>query len=166
MPYFEPNDHTRSWMKLSCRAWLKIAAKYIHGEDEATQKMEKSCSRQYYFRLCKLLADDLKEQLYEKLRDNFAFGLQIDDTTDMAGEAQLLVYCRFSDVEKENIVDHYICCLPISWNHSSGHFLYFDALCRRRWNRTGEVSGDNNRWSCIMTMTGRINWVVKKAQTV
>ena len=48
-----------------------------------------------------MLADDLKEQLVNELRLAASFGIQLDETTGIGGEAQLIVYCRFSDFRRE-----------------------------------------------------------------
>ena len=35
-----------------------------------------------------------------------SFGIQLDETTDVGSEAQLLVFCRFPDVELNKISEH------------------------------------------------------------
>ena len=41
------------------------------------------------------------------------FGIQLDETTDIRREAQLIVHCRFPDIEEKPIVEHYLCCLQL-----------------------------------------------------
>ena len=64
-------------------------------------------------RRCILVAKDLKEQLLEKLRDCTCFGLQLDESVDVSGEAQLLVYCRFPDITTSKMSEHMLFCDPV-----------------------------------------------------
>ena len=61
-------------------------------------------------RRCIFVAKDLKEQLLEKLRDCTCFGLQLDESVDVSGEAQLLVYCRFPDITTSKMSEHMRFC--------------------------------------------------------
>ena len=60
-----------------------------------------------------MIAASLKEIVLAKLRLAPCFGLQLDETTDITGKAQLIVYVRFPSTERMKIVDHYLFCLPI-----------------------------------------------------
>ena len=56
---------------------------------------------------------DLKDQLFQKLRATCWFGLQIDESIDVSSRAQLLAYIRYPDMEAENIIEEYLCCLDV-----------------------------------------------------
>ena len=60
-------------------------------------------------RRCIFVAKDLKEQLFEKLRDCICLGLQLDES----GEAQLLVYCRFPDITTSKMSEHMLFYDPV-----------------------------------------------------
>ena len=64
-------------------------------------------------RMCSIIAASLREIVLAKLCLTPCFGLQLDETTDITGKAQLIVYARFLDMERMKIVDHYMFCLPI-----------------------------------------------------
>ena len=64
-------------------------------------------------RRCSLIAASLKEIVLPKLRNAPYFGLQLDETTDITSQTQLIVYDRFPDTERKKVVDHYLLCLPV-----------------------------------------------------
>lgn len=54
---------------------------------------------------------NLKEQLLVKLRMSACFGIQLDESVDVSGEAQLLVvYCRFPDTSTSKMTEHMLFC--------------------------------------------------------
>ena len=61
-------------------------------------------------RRCTLLVNNLKEYLLVKLRTFACFGVQLDESVDVSGEAQLLVYCRFPDTSTSKISEHILFC--------------------------------------------------------
>ena len=65
------------------------------------------------------IGEDLENQLLLKLRKAPSFGIQLDETTDVGSEAQLLVFCRFPDVELNKISEHYLFCQPLWMNANS-----------------------------------------------
>jgi hypothetical protein len=56
------------------------------------------------------MSKDIKEQLLTRIKCSPKFALQIDESTDVAGLAQLLVRHCF----KENIQEEFMFCLPLS----------------------------------------------------
>ena len=64
-------------------------------------------------RRCTLVAKDIKEQLLEKLRLCNQFSIQLDESVDVSGEAQLLVYCRFPDTSTNKMSEHMLFCEPV-----------------------------------------------------
>ena len=60
-----------------------------------------------------MIAASLKEIVLAELRYALCFRLQLDETTDITSQTQLMVYVRFPDTERMKIVDHYLFCPPI-----------------------------------------------------
>ncbi|XP_069169547.1 protein FAM200C-like [Procambarus clarkii] len=88
---------------------LEVAADLIHGGKDVVKKVKRiPLSDTTISRRSVMLADDLKKQLVKKLRLAASFGIQLDETTDIGGEAQLIVYCRFPDLEEKTFVEHYL----------------------------------------------------------
>lgn len=58
-----------------------------------------------------MLTNDLKEQLVQKLCHAPLFGIQLDEITDVGGEAQLIIYWCFPNLKAKIIVELYLCCL-------------------------------------------------------
>jgi hypothetical protein len=58
------------------------------------------------------MSEDIKEQLLTGIKWSPEPALQIDDTTDVAGLAQLLVFVRYCF--EENIQEDFMFCLPLS----------------------------------------------------
>ena len=92
---------------------LEIVARELHGGAAKTEVKKLSLSDNSMQRRCALIADSLKEQVLAKLHDAPCFGLQLDETTDITREAQLIVYVRFPDKKSDLIEDHYLYCIPV-----------------------------------------------------
>ena len=60
-----------------------------------------------------LVAKDMKEQLLEKLRLCNHISIQLDESVDVSGEAQLLVYCRFPDTSTDKMSEHMLYYGPV-----------------------------------------------------
>ena len=93
---------------------LEIVAQEIHGGTTAVAKVQKlALSDNSMQRRCLMIAASLKEIVLAKLRNAPCFGLQLDETTDITSQAQLIVYVRFPDTERKKLADHYLFCLPV-----------------------------------------------------
>ena len=54
---------------------------------------------------------NLKEQILVKLRMSACLGVQLDESVDVSGEAQLVVvYCRFPDTSTSKMTEHMLFC--------------------------------------------------------
>ena len=94
------------------------------------------------------MAKDLKEQLLEKPRDCTCFGLQLDESVDVSGEAQLLVYCRFPDVNSSKISEHMVFCDPVGANTTGKSiFTKLDNFFYNRKTPMETLRCSNYRWS-------------------
>ena len=99
---------------------LKIAEALIHGGRNSVAKVEEiPVSDTTVYRRSLSIGEDLENQLLLKLRKAPSFGIQLDETTDVGSEAQLLVFCRFPDVELNKISEHYLFCQRLWVNANS-----------------------------------------------
>nr|XP_045616365.1 protein FAM200A-like [Procambarus clarkii] len=145
---------------------LEVAADLIHGGKDAVKKVKQiPLSDTTISRLAVMLADDLKEQLVKKLRLAASFGIQLDETTDIGGEAQLIIVCRFPDLEEKTFVEHYVCCLQLGVE-TTAHNIFqklHDFIIDEDidWSKYKSVTTDGAK-----AMVGAINGVIKKIQAV
>lgn len=91
---------------------FKIVERFF-GTDSARKTDTIPLSDTTMSRRCILVATDLKEQLLEKLRLCNQFSIQLDESVDVSGEAQLLVYCRFPDTSTNRMSEHMLYCGPV-----------------------------------------------------
>ena len=64
-------------------------------------------------RRSQVIATDLEDQLIQKLKKTSSFAIQLDKTTDVSSQAQLILFCRFADIEREKITEYYLFCKPL-----------------------------------------------------
>nr|ABF20550.1 transposase [Danio rerio] len=57
------------------------------------------------------MADDISSQLLEQLQASEYFSLQLDESTDIANQAQLMVYVRF--LGKDTFIEELLFCKPL-----------------------------------------------------
>ena len=75
------------------------------------------------------MAEDLLEQLLDKIKKVPCYGLQLDESSDIGSRAQLLVYIRIPDIDSYSIVDEYLCCLDLGvWQTPYGLHMSFRDL--------------------------------------
>uniref|UniRef100_A0A8C4TID3 DUF4371 domain-containing protein n=1 Tax=Erpetoichthys calabaricus TaxID=27687 RepID=A0A8C4TID3_ERPCA len=70
-----------------------------------------SCSDNTVQRRIKDISEDLIQQVVEKIIAAKEFSMQLDESTDISGEAQLVVFVRVPD--SENIIEHILLCRPL-----------------------------------------------------
>ena len=93
---------------------LEIAADLIHGRTKAVDKIKQiPFSGTTVGRRCAVISADLNQQLIQKILKAPSFGIQLDKSTEISNESQLMVFCRFPDVEANRIVEHYLFCHPV-----------------------------------------------------
>jgi hypothetical protein len=59
-----------------------------------------------------VMSEDIKEQLLTRIKCSPKFAFQIDESTDVAGLAQLLIFVRYCF--EENIQEEFMFCLLLS----------------------------------------------------
>ena len=103
---------------------LKIAADLIHGSKEAVDEVSKiSLSETTVYCRCQSIATDLEDQLIEKLKQAPSFAIQLDETTDVFSEAQLIVFCRFANIASKKITEHYLAVNRWEWMQQPMQYL-------------------------------------------
>ena len=145
---------------------LKIAADVIHGGENSVAKVaqiplfDTTISRRSLS-----IGEDLENQLILKLKKAPSFAIQLDETTDIGSEAQLLVCCRFADVELNKIAEHYLFCQPLGVDATSkAIFQTLDDYFTKHqlsWENYKSVTTDG-----AAAMQGRVNGVVEKIKKV
>ena len=117
-------SHHTSIQELECVVLpcVEIAADLIHGGEKEVNKIKQiplsdttvaQISDATVARQCAAISTDIKEQLIQKILKASSFGIQLDESTDITSKAQLMVFCRFPDIETNRIVEHYLFCQPI-----------------------------------------------------
>ena len=149
---------------LSC---LKIAANLIYDGKEAVDKVSKiSLSDTTVYRRCQSIATDLEQieeklKIIEKLKQAPSFAIQLDKTTDVSAEAQLIVFCRFANIASKKITEHYLFCKPLGVDATANAiFEKLDDYLKEKglnWENCKSVTTDG-----AAAMTGSIKGVVKK----
>ncbi|XP_066965460.1 SCAN domain-containing protein 3-like [Macrobrachium rosenbergii] len=144
---------------------LEVAADLIPGGKDAVKKVKQiPLSDTTISRRSVMLADDLKEQLVKNCLAA-SFGIQLDETTGIGGEVQLIVYCRFPNLEEKTIVEHYLCCLQLGVE-TTAHNIF-----QKLHGFIIEEGIDWSKWKSVTTdgakaIVGAINGVVKKILAV
>ncbi|XP_056147399.1 zinc finger BED domain-containing protein 5-like [Lampris incognitus] len=59
------------------------------------------------------MAGDIVQQVTDKLKRAGSFSVQLDESTDVNGEAQLVMFARFKDDTVNDIVEHIVFCKPL-----------------------------------------------------
>ena len=92
---------------------LEIAADTLHGGKKAIAKVRRiSLSDSTTKRRCDRISDLLNQPL-DKLKKAYSYGKQLDETTDISDEVQLILCRRYTDEEAKTIVEHYLCYLKV-----------------------------------------------------
>ena len=146
--------------------YLKVAADLIHGGKEAVKKVSKiSLSDTTVSCRSQIIATDLEDQMIQKLKKAPLFAIQLDETTDIASQAQLIVFCRFTVTACEKITKHYLFCKPLVMETTANAILgTLDEYIKEKvlsWEKCKSATTDG-----AAAMTGSIHGVVKKIEEV
>ncbi len=109
------------------------------------------------------MASDIKEQLLSNIMQSQYYALQLDETTDVAGLAQLLTYVRY--VKNGNIEEDILFCRSLP-EHTTGEALFevLDGYIRdvgMSWDKCVGICTDGAR-----SMTGRLSGLVTHVQNL
>ncbi|XP_062254936.1 zinc finger BED domain-containing protein 5 [Platichthys flesus] len=109
------------------------------------------------------MAYDVKEQVVNSVRKSPIHAIQLDESTDVAHCAQLMVYVRF--IEELNVREDFLFCIPLPARTTADElfkalndFYQAEGL---EWSRCCGICTDGAR-----AMTGRHSGLVKQVQTV
>ncbi|KAI2646338.1 Zinc finger BED domain-containing protein 5 [Labeo rohita] len=99
----------------------KDICQVMFGENFAQQISDIPLSNDTVSRRISDMASDVKEQLLANIMQSQYYALQLDETTDVAGLAQLLTYVRY--VKNANIEEDILFCLSFP-EHTTGEALF------------------------------------------
>ena len=108
------------------------------------------------------MSEDIEQNLSEKLRMSGRFSLQIDESTDISGAAQLLANVRY--VDGDSIKETFLFCKEME-NHTTGEeiFRVTDNYLKEKsltWDMCVSVCTDG-----AACMTGRVRGFIAKVKT-
>lgn len=60
------------------------------------------------------MAQDVSDQLIDKVKASPFFALQLDESTDVVNISQLMIFVRYLDVEMKEMAEEYLICIPLT----------------------------------------------------
>ncbi|XP_056243076.1 zinc finger BED domain-containing protein 5 [Seriola aureovittata] len=109
------------------------------------------------------MADDVKEQVLDAIRESPFFSIQLDESTDVANCATLMVYVRF--IKELNVQEEFLFCHPLPARTTAAEiFKALNDFIQEHhidWSRCCGICTDGAR-----AMTGRHRGLVKQVQAV
>ncbi|KAI2646701.1 Zinc finger BED domain-containing protein 5 [Labeo rohita] len=109
------------------------------------------------------MSNDIREQLIEFVKNSPYYALQLDESTDIAGQAQLLTYVRY--LRDKAIEEDVLFCRPLQ-SHTTGEAIFnvLDIFIRENglaWDRCVGLCTDG-----AQAMTGRERGLAARVQQV
>lgn len=92
----------------ACREIVKV----LFGEEAEKEVLKIPVSDNTVSRRIEHMSEDIEEQVLRQSRDSPLFALQLDESTDISGQAQLLIFIRI--VSNEDIMENFLCCKTLS----------------------------------------------------
>ncbi|KAM3835905.1 zinc finger BED domain-containing protein 5-like [Diretmus argenteus] len=109
------------------------------------------------------MAADVKEQVLDAIRESHFFSIQLDESTDVANCAQLMVYVRF--IKELSVQEKFLFCHPLPARTTAAElFKALNDFIQENhidWSRCFGICTDGAR-----AMTGRHSGLVKQVQAV
>nr|XP_033506785.1 zinc finger BED domain-containing protein 5-like [Epinephelus lanceolatus] len=109
------------------------------------------------------MAADVKEQVLDAIRESPFFSIQLDESTDVANCAQLMVYVRF--IKELSVQEEFLFCHPLPARTTAAEiFKALNDFIQEHhidWSRCCGICTDGAR-----AMTGRHSGLVKQVQAV
>ena len=85
----------------------------MFGEDAVSEVNKIPLSDNTIHRRIQDMSGNIECNLKSEILKHKLFALQVDESTDITGKAQLLVLVRF--INDEAIVEDFLCCKELSW---------------------------------------------------
>lgn len=101
----------------------------------------------------------------DKLKTAGSFALQLDESTDVSGEAQLVMFARFKDDTVNDVLEHIVLCKPLP-EKTTGEDIFHLIDCffmehELDWKQCSHVCTDG-----AAAMTGRRRGLVARIRQV
>ena len=87
-----------------CKEMVRI----MFGEDAVSEVNKIPLSDNTISRRIQDMSGDIECNIKSKILKHELFALHVDESTDITGKTQLLVFCRF--IDDEAIIDDFLCC--------------------------------------------------------
>lgn len=109
------------------------------------------------------MASDVEDQLIARITQSQYFALQVDESTDVAGEAQLLACVRYEHLSEVHEELLFCKSLPTTATGRDIFEVFNDYVSKKRldWKRCVDISTDG-----AASMTGRVNGLVARIKQV
>ncbi|KAF7668943.1 hypothetical protein LDENG_00267450 [Lucifuga dentata] len=105
------------------------------------------------------MGEDVIDQVVEKLKSSGSFALQLDESTNVSGEAQLLRFVRYKDIHENAIHEHILFCKTIPGRTTGDEiFKVIDSIFSKHklgWKHCVHICTDD-----VATMSGRLNGLI------
>lgn len=104
----KPHTITKKLILLACREIIKV----IFGEEAEDEVLKIPITYNTINRRIEHISEDIEEQVLQQFHDSPLCALQLDESTDISGQTQLLVFIRI--VANKDIVENCVCCKTLS----------------------------------------------------
>nr|XP_034838509.1 zinc finger BED domain-containing protein 5-like [Maniola hyperantus] len=133
------------------------------GEDSAKKVATVQCSNNIVSDRIHKISDHIEDELIDRLKESNAFAMQLDESTDVAGLAILLVFVRYP--YRESIEEDLFLCAPLEANTTGEEiFKVIDEYMKKNkidWNKCIDVCSDG-----AAAMIGKVKGTVSRIKTV
>ena len=106
----------------ACQQIVKI----ISGEEAVSELSKIPLSDNTISRYIHAMSENTECNIKSKILKHKLFALQVDESTDITGKAQLLVFIRF--IDDESIVEDFLCCKELP-ETNKGQNIFDDINC-------------------------------------
>jgi len=100
----KPHTVAESLILPACRAIVRT----MFGEEAEREVQKIPLSDSTISRRISEMSSDVESNVIDKLKNSDGFSLQVDESTDISGKAQLLAFIRFKD--ENEIIENILCC--------------------------------------------------------
>lgn len=142
---------------------MKEIVSCVLGEEVAKQLSSVQCSNNTVSDRIHKISDYIEDELIQRLKNCKAFAMQLDESTDVAGLAILLVFVRYPF--EESMEEDMFLCAPLETNATGGEmFEIINCFMRKHdldWNKCVNVCSDG-----AASMVGKLKGTVSRIKHV